>query len=149
MAEFDRLTISSYASMGKLIKTWALGEDRVKNGGVYLPKPRTLDEFCRMLKDANAAQEADIKAWRDSFGPQFKKIKFMQTTPDTLCMRLPMKEMVVAKEAELKAGKAYSLPAFYGPGFFSGAAQKAPSPAAAALDAHDERVGDYSIAQCG
>ena len=142
---FIPLKISNYQALGKLIKTWATGVSRFTPAGSYLPRPATIDAFCKMLVKSKAAKAADVTAWRKSFGGTLGDIEFVQTTRHKLYIRLPMIEMLLYREEQIGEGYAYSLPAFYSADFFAGAKEVIKDP----MKGHDERVGDYSIAQCG
>lgn len=147
MSQFIRLEISNYEALGKLIKSWALGVDRVGNGPY--PQPASVDEYKAQLVRSGAATQDAVDAWYESYGGQLKNVKFVQSTPDTLYLRLPMVAMVKAREEGFVAGEDYLLPDFYSTDFFGNAPQVPPTTEAAKMTAHNQRVGDYSIAQCG
>ncbi|MEJ1157904.1 hypothetical protein [Prosthecomicrobium sp. N25] len=143
-----RLEITNYEQLGKLTKTWALKQDRVQNGGVYLPKPKTLEEFLAMLVKAGATTKANCDAWLASFQGKMKKIRFVQSTESTLVVRLPMARMLKESEKWLEEGGYYKLPGFYSPDFFDGAPEEPKQGPGEAMRLHAERIGDYTIAQC-
>lgn len=139
-----RLPIHDYDALGKLVKTWALKEDRVNNGKAYLPQPKTLHEFCTMLVNANATSHDAIKIWLNSFQGTMTDFEMVQSTPNKLVVRLPMAEMLRQMESNLGEGYNYPLAYFYSPRFFSNAPQHVTNP----IKANNERVGDCTISQC-
>ena len=145
MAQIQRLEIYDFEVLGRLIKTWALGEDRVQNGGKYLPAPTTLKRFIRMLVASGATTQAAVDTWLASFGGTMVSFKMVQSTPQKLVVRLPMAQMVRDMEARLALGGSYPLPPFYSEDFF----KDEPQIDRDLARQHNERIGDYTIAQCG
>jgi hypothetical protein len=149
MPDFHPLVITDYVQLGKLFKTWALKEDRVLNGKTYLPQPTSVASFCVMLISSEATTLPNTEAWLASFNGELTDIEFVQTTSKRLSLRLPMKEMLENREAGFATGDAYVPPDFYSEMFFNGLPPSAPATSQKTLDAHNARVGDYCIAQCG
>ena len=142
---FENLKIKNFEQMGKLIKTWALGVDRVKNGKKYLPRPASMKEFCDMMVNAKAATKPDISKWLKSFGGSLGAVRFVQSDRSTLYVRLPMADMLEYREEYIGGGGDYRVPDFYSTSFFDGKPQVIKDP----KKGHNERVGDYVMAQCG
>jgi hypothetical protein len=138
--KMDPITVENYMRWGKLIKTWATGRSYFVDDSPsitidQLPIPRTIEE----LKAQIALVGAGVVVPPDVTG-----LAVIQYSPDTLVIRLPPKERVEAKEAELgsEAG-VYPFPDFYRPsiGQTLSVEQK--------LNLHACRIGDYTISLCG
>jgi hypothetical protein len=161
------LKINDYEQLGKLIKTWALSEDRIlatdkdktiiknaNNGQLvpieeFLPYPAdNFNRFCDLLVKSGAVLRAHMDEWR-LHGPQHQTVKFVQTTDNTLYIRLPMAQMVREREAGFKTGTDYPLPPFYSDTFFAGAQFVDPPTLDKKEKAHRKRIGDYTLSQCG
>lgn len=141
-----RLKITDYEALGLLVKTWATGEIRLDRPGKFLPVPATIAEFTTMLVQAGATTQAAVDEWLASFEGTMRKISFVQSTPEELVIRLPMRQMLLDTEKQLETpGFYYPFPPFYSVDFFAGA----PEVITDQWRSHAERIGDYTIAQCG
>jgi hypothetical protein len=125
MAKMDKVEVVNYRAFGEKVKAWTKGTD---------PLPTSLDEFASQL----AAADVGVK-----IPERFKYVKFMQSNEDTLVVRLPCKATLAASEARLARGGNYPLPSFYEQVF------EAKPNISNMEDFHAERIGDYSIANCG
>lgn len=148
----ERLEISNWEALGLLIKTWATNEDRLKiEGKQFLPKPASIAAFCVMLVDANVTNQEAIDRWLAAFGGTLNSLSFVQSTPYHLYIRLPMEQMLLEMEQKIQnsiEGQTpfdYPLPLFYSHHIFDGVAPNVTEP----MKVHAERIGDYTIAQCG
>ncbi|QCI67605.1 hypothetical protein [Phreatobacter stygius] len=141
-----RLKITNYEALGLLVKTWATGENRLDKPGRFLPIPKTIAEFTGMLVHSGATTQLAVDEWLASFDGSMKRITFVQSTPEELVIRLPMRKMLEDTEKQIDMpGFYYPLPAFYSVDFFAGA----PESINDYWRTHAERIGDYTIAQCG
>ncbi|MBL6078612.1 hypothetical protein JMJ56_11390 [Belnapia sp. T18] len=129
------MTPINYENWGKLIKTWATGNDYVGNGHEY-PVPETLDEVKRQLAAANTGLTLPAR---------IQKLQVVVGRSDTLLLRLPPPDLVEASEKRL-AKKDYALPGFYNDHF--GCVAPALPDKDARMKFHAQRIGDYSIANC-
>jgi hypothetical protein len=132
------LEIGDDVLWGKLVKSWATGDNYVTPGGPPFPIPRTLDELLAIAKNI----QLSIK-----FPDGMVGLAIIQYSPQTVVLKLPPERMVRATEAMLRqAGAVYPMPKFYDDFYH------APLPAASTeklLDLHAARIGDYSIRNCG
>lgn len=126
----------NYENWGKLVKSWATGEDYVQNGHRY-PVPTTLDEMKRQLAAANTGLTLPAR---------IQKLQVVVGRSDTLLLRLPPPDLVKASEKRLAADD-YALPAFYND-HYDGAAPTPLPDRDARMKFHAQRIGDYSIANC-
>jgi hypothetical protein len=135
----DRMRVANWDRWGRLVKTWATGENRLKDGNEY-PVPRTLQEF----KDQCARAQVGL-----TLPEEVKAFAVVAYDPHTLVLRLPPKERIEESEAHIQKGGGYPLPDFYAPCFGKEAGTP---PGFASVDAvlafHDRRIGDYTIALC-
>lgn len=133
-----KLEISDDILWGKLVKSWATGENYIVRGRPAPPIPRTLDEL--------RAQAAEI-GLRILFPDGMVGLEIVQYSSQTAVIKLPPKSMVEDTEAEFESADAlYPIPRFYEEFFH------APLPMMGKtklLDLHAARIGDYSIRNCG
>jgi hypothetical protein len=134
--EFVNMVPVNYENWGKLVKTWATGEDYLQNGHEY-PVPRTLDELKRQLKAAHTGLVLPKR---------MQHLEVVVGRSDTFLLRLPPPDLIEAAEKHL-AEKDYTLPAFYND-LYEGAVPKPVQDKEARLKFHAQRIGDYSIANC-
>jgi hypothetical protein len=139
------LIVDDYGALGKLIKQWTKGErplpvkdhlDTIVNGGEDTVWEGDLDAFRTILNDAAVGPTIDNG---------ITKLRFVSHPADTLIIRLPPLSMLLAHEADLKV-KPYMMPIFYGTVGAPGAQDDASEADKFAFD--DERIGDYTIANC-
>ncbi|WP_043337228.1 hypothetical protein [Belnapia moabensis] len=130
------MTPINYENWGKLIKSWATGDDYVRNGHQY-PVPKTLDEVKRQLAAANTGLTLPAR---------IQKLQVVVGRSDTLLLRLPPPDLVKASEKRL-ATEDYALPAFYNE-HYDGASPTPLPDKEARMKFHAQRIGDYSIANC-
>ncbi len=126
----------NYENWGKLVKTWATGEDYIQNGHKY-PVPKTLSEVKQQLAAANTGLTLPARV---------RKLKVVVGRSDTLLLRLPPPDLVRASETRL-AQQDYPLPPFY-IDHFNGAVPMPLPDKEARMKFHAKRIGDYSIAHC-
>ena len=126
----------NYENWGRLMKTWATGEDYVKNGHEF-PVPQTLDEVRWQLAAAQTGLELPAR---------IQCLQVVVGRSDTLLLRLPPPDLVKGSEARL-AAEDYALPAFYNE-HYDGQAPTPLADKAARMRFHAQRIGDYSIANC-
>ncbi len=132
------LEIGDDVLWGKLVKSWATGNNYVTPGGPPFPVPRTLTELLSIAQDINLSI---------TFPDGMVGLAIIQYSSQTAVIKLPPKAMVEATEATLRApGAVYPMPKFY-TDFYN-----VPLPSASTeklLDLHAARIGDYSIRNCG
>jgi hypothetical protein len=133
-----KLEISDEILWGKLVKSWATGENYIVRGRPAPPIPRTLADLL--------AQATDI-GLRISFPDGMVGLEIIQYSGQTVVIKLPPKSMVEATEAEFEATDVvYPMPRFYEE-FFHTPLPKMDK--TELLDLHAARIGDYSIRNCG
>ncbi|HMC11236.1 MAG TPA: hypothetical protein VKH44_08090 [Pirellulaceae bacterium] len=122
----DKVEVVNYRAFGEKVKAWTKGT---------APLPKNIEEFASQLADADVGVKIPKR---------FKHVKFVQSDEDTLVVRLPCKATLAASEERLaKQGGDYPLPTFYEQVF------EAKPKIRGKMDFHAERIGDYSIANCG
>ncbi|WP_299131465.1 hypothetical protein [uncultured Amaricoccus sp.] len=122
----SRIEVADFIEMGRLIAQWSVDP---------ATRPRDVAELKDQMEGIATVPE------------RIKNVEFVQSTLETLVLRLPVKEMLEESldrmsDPEAPAGQ-YPLPQFYAdhyrPGF---------GPVMSPLDTLLARVGDYTIAQC-
>ena len=122
----SRIDVADFIEMGRLIAQWSVEP---------ATRPRDVAELKDQMEGIATVPE------------RIKHVQFVQSTLETLVLRLPVKEMLEESldrmsDPEAPAGS-YPLPQFYSdhyrPGF---------GPVMSPLDTLLARVGDYTIAQC-
>lgn len=126
----------NYENWGKLVKSWATGEDYLQDGHHY-PVPENLDVLRQQLRMAQTGLELPAR---------IQNLQVVRGRSDTLLLRLPPADLIKASEQRLET-QDYSLPAFYGAAYDGQAATPLPD-RAARLQFHAQRIGDYTIANC-
>jgi hypothetical protein len=122
----DKVEVVNYKAFGEKVKAWTKGT---------APLPTSIEEFASQLAAANVGAKIPER---------FKHVKFMQSNEDTLVVRLPCKATLASSEERLaRQGGSYPLPSFYEQ-VFEGKPRIDDM-----LDFHAQRIGDYSIANCG
>jgi hypothetical protein len=142
----DGMTVENHHHWGLLVKTWATGKsyfDGSTQGGVSigvpiekLPVPRTVDEV---------RAQAGLVGVGLVIPQNVKGLAVVQYSSDTFALRLPPKDRIEAKEANLAEGgpSKYGFPDFY-KDFIGRDLNKTER-----LEAHACRIGDYTISMCG
>jgi hypothetical protein len=119
---------------GKLVKSWATGDNRVNPNEPPIPVPRTVQE----MKDQMFA--AGMKDFH--IPARIKQVQFVPYAYDVLVIKLAPKQMIVDGENYVTTAIKYPLPDFYDDHY-----QK-PLPPTDNRRLHDQRVGDYTIRAC-
>jgi len=133
-----KLEISDDILWGKLVKSWATGDNYISPDRPAPKIPRSLEELL--------AQAADI-GLTISFPDGMVGLAVLEYSPETALVKLPPEGMIRATEAELKAGDKYPMPRFYDD--FYGRPLPPPKNLKDVMDLHAARIGDYSIRNCG
>lgn len=152
----ERIEILDDITWGKLVKTWATGNSYLPNK--YKPPnyPRSIAEFNEQCGNATRPAADIVNGLpKQGAGPapnvitrvpaSIVGIAVLQYSPEVLSLRLPPKKMVEAAEADMKAGAAYPIPAFYDQ-FYHKTLELAD--VNDKMDFHAARIGDYSIRNC-
>lgn len=120
-----RIEVADFIEMGRLVAQWSVDP---------ATRPRDVAELAEQLDGIAVVPE------------RIRNVEFVQSTLDTLVLRLPVKEMLeesLEKMTDPMGDGRYPLPQFYSdhyrPGF---------GPVMTPLDTLLARVGDYTIAQC-
>ena len=129
------MMLKDYEAFGKLVKTWSTGSAEYL-GRVY-PLPRSLDEFIDQCREAKVGL---------TLPKEVKAFALSVYDYETLYIRVPPKERVLATEKRLKEGQPYFVKPFYGPMAFGDHKPHVPQPEA--LKFHACRIGDYTISYC-
>jgi hypothetical protein len=135
----DRMRVANMERWGRLVKTWATGEDRLGDGKSY-PVPRTLEEFKQQcaLAQVGLYLPARINA-----------LAVVTYEKNTVVLRLPPADLIRESEAHLADGNEYLIDGFYAAAFerdkeiwpkLGGPDQKRAF--------NDARIGDYTISNC-
>lgn len=134
--------VRDYLNWGRLVKTWATGDDHVGDGNRY-PRPTTLEEFRRQTLQAKCGVVIPDGV---------TKLAMIQGDNDTLVVRLPSAEMINGTEQQIAGlasdpdGARYPLPDFYLDAW-DGYPQKT-FDRDELLEFNDRRVGEYTINNC-
>jgi hypothetical protein len=155
ICKFDPADTGSFTNWGKLVKTWATGENRLGDGKDYsIPSTHeatspigvmTKDQFVKMLAMANVKM---------TIPDRIKRFEFVQDDDSTVVVRIPSKKMINGIEGKLEALVAsapsaqYPLPQFYTDAWPDGAPQKSLNHDDL-LKMHCQRIGEYTINTCG
>jgi hypothetical protein len=123
---------------GKLVKSWATGNNYVVENDPPFPIPRTLDELLAIARSINLTIV---------FPDGMVGLAVIQYSPQTAVIKLPPKAMVEDTEARLREPNAvYPMPKFYDTFFGT---TLPPLAVNQLFDLHAARIGDYSIRNCG
>jgi hypothetical protein len=139
---YSQYGVRNYRNWGRLVKTWATGEDHVKDGNQY-PRPTNLEEFKRQIDQAKCGLTVP---------KEVTKFRLIQGDYDTLVVRLPPGEMVKASEERIAklgshpGGARYPLPPFYLEAWDNHPPKTFDKDELLAFN--DERVGEYTINNC-
>lgn len=129
---------ADWETWGKLVKTWATGDNRVNPGGPVdqFPIPKTVQEMKEQMMVAGMAGFI--------IPDRIKAVHFVPYNYEVLVLKLAPKKMIEAGEAGVGALPRYPLPGFYADVF---GATEVPT----TIDKqklHNQRVGDYTIRAC-
>lgn len=120
-----RIEVADFIEMGRLVAEWSIDPST---------RPACVEDLAAQLDGIAVLPE------------RIKHVEFVQSTLDTLVLRLPVREMIeesLEKMSDPMGDGRYPLPQFYAdhyrPGF---------GPVMTPLDTLLARVGDYTIAQC-
>jgi hypothetical protein len=134
----NKLEISDDILWGKLVKSWATGNNYVAPNRPAPAIPRSQEELL--------AQAADV-GLTITFPDGMVGLEIIQYSSQTAVIKLPPKSMVEAAEAEFEKPDAlYPMPRFYDDFFGARLPQMVKKEL---LDLHAARIGDYSIRNCG
>ena len=137
MSTSSTIQISDDVLWGKLVKSWATGENYVNPGQPAFPLPRNLAELHKQTTDIGLT----IK-----LPPSNTGLAFVQYSPEVATIKLPPKAMIEATEAEIKQPTgAYDIPQFYDDFYEK---TLVISDADERMKFHAARIGDYSIRNC-
>ena len=84
MSRIERLQVTNHERWGKLVKTWATGNNYLDDDNEY-PLPTTMDEFKEQLAKAQVFATVPER---------FKQIQFVSSDQETILVRLPPKVMI-------------------------------------------------------
>lgn len=84
MQRIERLQVTNHERWGKLVKTWATGQNYLDDDNTY-PLPETMDEFKEQLAKAQVFATVPER---------FKQIQFVSSDQETILVRLPPKVMI-------------------------------------------------------
>lgn len=132
----DRVIITEEVQWGKLVKSWATGENYMGPGTTLPPVPKTIQE----LKDQCTQFGIGLQLPDNITG-----LVVMQYSEETLALRLPPKSLVKKSEESFakNPGAAYPIPQFYDTFYGHGIpAGKDP------MMLHACRIGDYVVRNC-
>jgi hypothetical protein len=130
----ERVQIGNNEQWGRLVKTWATGDNYLNDGRSY-PHPATLAEFEVQCLAAGVALATPLPS-------HIKSIMIIQASKEVLLIKLPPKEMVKDSEEVLKT-ESYTLAPFY-KAVFGGNDPVIQDK----LKFHAERIGDYTLSNC-
>ncbi|MGL4240935.1 MAG: hypothetical protein ACRCTI_07465 [Beijerinckiaceae bacterium] len=145
------LTIGNPENWGKLVKSWSTGRNYFDPKQPAPQPPRTVRELKQQLKQFNC--DGELASW-------VKGIAILQSSQETLAIRIPPKDLVERTESMLRkanGGKepardvpaldrgAYPLPDFYAQFLRIRPDQRTLE---VLLNFHASRVGDYSVCAC-
>lgn len=123
------MEVQNHGNLGRLIQQWVLDPSS-------RPKEGDMAELKKQLNAANVSATID---------PAITTFRFATHESHELVLRLPPRDMWVEHRDRLKT-EDYKLPVFYGTVSAPGAQPHAPKDDKLAFD--EERLGDYTIANC-
>lgn len=124
-ATIPQIEVADYVEMGKLVTQW------VADAGT---RPASIDDLRRQVNGVAVIPD------------RITRLAFVQSTLDTLVLRLPVREMVeqsIGAMTDPMGDGRYPLPLFYSDHFRPGF-----GPVMTPYDTLMARVGDHTIAQC-
>ena len=136
-----------YAAIGNLVKSWVLGEDRLKR-----PDPADATKTLSWAKPVSSRDPAVIEALRQQFQAagtayvipaEVTELVVVESSATRFVLKLPSPDSIKTSEAQL-ATQSWIIPAFY-----DAALGQAGMPSVAdrlILDA--QRIGDHTISNC-
>ncbi len=132
----ERVMIRDELSWGKLVKSWATGDNYMGPGTTLPPVPRTLAELKQQCAQFNIGLELP---------DGITGLAVMQYSEETLALRLPPRSLVKKSEDGFRRNPndAYPIPEFYDT-FYGHKLPGGIDP----FDLHACRVGDYVIRNC-
>jgi hypothetical protein len=135
----ETIKVQDYERWGKLIKTWATGQSYFKDD----PRPIPIEDLRVPRNLAEFVQQCDNVGVGLTIPEGVKGLTVIQHTADTVFIRLPPRELLLKKEADLKQGTGtYPFPDFYARNF------GVPLSPEAKMVVHAQRIGDYTISTC-
>ncbi|MEO8716487.1 MAG: hypothetical protein ABI369_15895 [Acetobacteraceae bacterium] len=138
----ERVVVGNFMNWGRLVKTWATGEDHVQDGNHY-PIPGDLAEFKRQVDQADC--DMTIPA-------RITSLQVIPGTADKLVVRLPPGEMIQDSEAVIEMlvkvlrKSKYPLSDFYDMAWQGH--EQTSFDKEHLLCFHDARIGEYTINNC-
>ncbi len=137
-----------FETLGKLVKTWATGEDYVRIGGVADPARFPKPQNGGKAELEKLQRQFDLAGVNLRIEGRFSKLVVVQEGAETLVLRLPPAESIKRQEQHLEQpGAAYPLPSFYEDAITVTGNQS--------LDTVEDRlafelkrIGDYTISNC-
>jgi hypothetical protein len=128
--------VSDFVAWGKLVKSWATGENRFDNSQPPPPLPRSIEEL---------QEQCEGFGFKIAFAPWVQGLVVTQYGKETLFLRLPPKDLIERGETIVAERRSYHLPDFYRQIF---GATSTPPDVPGRLAAHDARIGEYTINSC-
>ena len=139
-------TDMDFEKLGELVKTWALGDDRLKipvpNGGGAMfqwPKPVTTDDPAKIEA---LRQQFKLAGTNFVLPPEVTKVIVEQSSSTCFVLKLPAKDAILKHEEWLKTNN-YATPPFY-----TDPLMAPDGDITAKLRLDDARIGDYTISNC-
>jgi hypothetical protein len=137
MPTSSTIEISDHVLWGKLVKSWATGENYVNPGQAPFPLPRNLAELHKQTTGIGLTVKLP---------PSNTGLAFVQYSPEVATIKLPPKAMIEATESEItQPTGAYRIPKFYDDFYGKNLVI---SDADERMNFHAARIGDYSIRNC-
>ena len=137
MPTSSTIEISDEILWGKLVKSWATGENYVNPGQPAIPLPRNLTE----LHKQTTAIGLTVRLPSSNTG-----LAFVQYSSEVATIKLPPKDMIEGTEAVLtQQNGTYEIPKFYDD-FYAKTLQI--SDVEQRMNFHAARIGDYAIRNC-
>jgi hypothetical protein len=137
----------NFEAIGNLVKTWVLGEDRLR-----IPDPSNPKDYLAWPKPVSTKDPAAIQALRDQFaaaGTRYvipaavTEVQVVQSSDTCFALKLPAAQAIQSFEAKLAAAQDYPVPPFY-----ASAVGSPPTTIAQKLRLDAARIGDYTISNC-
>ncbi|MGE3918785.1 MAG: peroxidase family protein [Hyphomicrobiaceae bacterium] len=132
----ERFSVNDEIKWGKLVKSFATGNNYLVENGAPIPLPRTIDDLKTLC--ANLGIVITMPDYH-------KGLVIIQSSEEVFSIRLPPKTMVEEMEQFLKDGGKYASPKFYDD--FYGTTLTLTTEKEK-LDFHAARIGDYSVRMC-
>jgi len=160
----QKITIgrNDYPAWGKLVKTWATGQNYIdhvmtetdpvpttEEQPLKYPKPRSFEEFWDQCAQARIGLVYDDGNYTPVLRDDGIGLIVLQGDADVFVLRLPPREILLEYEKRFLAGGTYEFPPFYSTVFGTEPLPSQYDTKVKRMTIHADRVGEYTLNTCG